>query len=56
MMFSELSAAPPDPILGLSEAFKSDMNPNKINLGVGVFKDTEGNTPIPNSVKRAIAS
>lgn len=55
MLFADFTAAPPDPILGLSEAFKNDPNPNKINLGVGVFKDTEGNTPIPESVKTAEA-
>ena len=36
-MFADLAMAPPDPILGLTEAFKKDPNPNKINLGVGVF-------------------
>ena len=55
MLFADLTAAPPDPILGLSEAFKNDPNPNKINLGVGVFKDTDGNTPIPHVVKQAEA-
>ena len=44
--------APPDPILGLSEAFKKDPNPAKIDLGVGVYKDEEGNTPILDTVKR----
>ncbi len=55
MIFTELTTAPPDPILGLAEAFQSDCNPNKINLSVGVYQDAEGNTPIPNSVKRAEA-
>lgn len=52
-MFDKLSPAPPDPILGLSEAFQKDPNPKKINLGVGVYKDSQGNTPIPASVKEA---
>jgi hypothetical protein len=41
-MFEKITAAPPDAILGLSEAFKNDPNPNKINLGVGVYKDASG--------------
>lgn len=52
-MFNELPAAPPDAILGLSEAFMADPNPNKINLGVGVYKDENGQTPILECVKTA---
>jgi aspartate/tyrosine/aromatic aminotransferase len=52
-MFERLEMAPPDPILGLTEAFKKDPNPAKINLGVGVYKDEQGNTPVLQSVKRA---
>ena len=52
-MFDALEMAPPDPILGLKEAFQRDPNPAKINLSVGVYKDAEGNTPIFRSVKRA---
>ncbi|MFO7631105.1 MAG: amino acid aminotransferase [Caldilinea sp.] len=52
-MFDSLVAAPPDPILGLTEAFKKDPNPNKVNLGVGVYKDAQGRTPVLASVKRA---
>lgn len=54
-MFEQLTPAPPDAILGLTEAFRKDPNPNKINLGVGVYKDATGNTPIPASVKTAEA-
>ena len=43
----------PDAILGLTEAFKSDPNPNKINLGVGVYKDEANKTPILKAVKKA---
>ena len=49
-MFDQLTPAPPDSILGLTEAFKLDPNPRKINLGVGVYKDANGNTPILRSV------
>ncbi|MGQ9813957.1 MAG: amino acid aminotransferase [Candidatus Roseilinea sp.] len=52
-MFETLPMAPADPILGLTEAFNKDPNPNKINLSVGVYKDAEGKTPVFRSVKRA---
>lgn len=52
-MFEQFTPAPPDAILGLTEAFRKDTNPNKINLGVGVYKDATGNTPILASVKEA---
>ncbi|MFB3853550.1 MAG: amino acid aminotransferase [Vicinamibacterales bacterium] len=55
-MFDRIEKAPPDPILGLEEAFKSDPNPAKINLGVGVYKDERGITPVFRAVKRAEAS
>ena len=52
-MFNELDVAPPDAILGLTEAFVADENPEKINLSVGVFKNEAGVTPILESVKEA---
>jgi aspartate/tyrosine/aromatic aminotransferase len=52
-MFEKFTMAPPDPILGLTDAFKKDPNPNKINLGVGVFQDETGKTPTLECVKRA---
>jgi aspartate aminotransferase len=52
-MFEKLDMAPPDPILGLTAAFKKDPSPRKINLGVGVYKDSRGNTPVFASVKEA---
>ncbi len=52
-MFEKLDMAPADPILGLEEAFKKDGNPEKINLGVGVYKDEDGATPIFRTVKVA---
>jgi aspartate aminotransferase/aromatic-amino-acid transaminase len=42
-----------DPILGLTEAYNNDPNPNKINLGVGVYKDETGVTPIMTAVAKA---
>lgn len=52
-MFEHLTAAPPDPILGLTEAFRSDTNPQKINLGVGVYKNSDNKTPVLRCVKEA---
>ena len=45
--------AAPDPILGLTEQFNQDPNPNKINLGIGVYLDENGINPVLKSVKRA---
>ncbi|MBE1302064.1 MAG: aminotransferase class I/II-fold pyridoxal phosphate-dependent enzyme [Alteromonadaceae bacterium] len=52
-MFEVLPRLPADPILGLSAAYREDTNPNKIDLGVGVYKDEQGNTPILDSVAEA---
>lgn len=52
-MFEKIEMAPPDAILGLTDAFKKESNPNKINLGVGIYKDEKGGTPTLESVKRA---
>lgn len=55
MLFTSLSVAPPDPILGLTAAYKKDPRPEKINLGVGVYQDDTGVTPVLKSVKAAEA-
>lgn len=52
-MFEAVEKAAADPILGLTEAFRAETNPDKINLGVGVFRDADGNTPILKVVKEA---
>ena len=52
-MFENIKAAPADPILGLGEAFKSETRANKINLGIGIYKDAQGATPIMRAVKEA---
>jgi aspartate/tyrosine/aromatic aminotransferase len=52
-MFESVPTAPPDTILGLTEAFQRDDRPQKINLSVGVYKDASGATPIPETVKEA---
>ncbi len=45
-MFSAVEMAPRDPILGLNEQFAADQNPNKVNLGVGVYYDDKGKLPL----------
>jgi aspartate/tyrosine/aromatic aminotransferase len=53
MMFEAVKPAPADTILGLTEAYEQDQNPKKINLGAGVYKDEQGNTPILKCVRAA---
>ena len=43
---------PPDAILGVTEAFKKDNNPKKINLGVGAYRDDNGKPFVLPSVKQ----
>lgn len=52
-MFEKIIAAPADPILGLADSFRSETRENKINLGIGVYKDETGKTPVLNTVKKA---
>jgi aromatic-amino-acid transaminase len=51
--FSDVSLAPADPILGLTEAFVADKNPKKVNLGVGVYQDGAGKVPVLAVVREA---
>ena len=55
-MFEHLAAVIPDPILGLMAAFRADPDPHKVDLGVGVYRDAHGNTPVPDAVRRAEAA
>ena len=52
-MFESLRAVPADPILNLSVLYRQDTNPNKVDLGVGVYKDEAGHTAIMEAVSRA---
>jgi aromatic-amino-acid transaminase len=45
-LFSAVEMAPRDPILGLNDQFAADPNPNKVNLGVGVYYDENGKLPL----------
>jgi len=51
--WSNVEMGPPDAILGVSEAFKKDSNPNKINLGVGAYRDGEGKPYVLPVVRKA---
>jgi aromatic-amino-acid transaminase len=51
--FSEVTLAPADPILGLTDAFQADQNPKKVNLGVGVYQDGRGKVPVLSVVRDA---
>ena len=52
-LFSDVQQAPPDAILGLTEQFKADTNPQKVNLGVGVYQDASGKLPLLRCVEAA---
>ena len=52
-MLEKFQPVPPDPILGLGQLFAADPREGKIDLGVGVFKDADGNTPIMAAVRKA---
>ena len=52
-MFESVVALPADPLLGIMVAYNADTNPKKVDLGVGVYRDDSGNTPVFASVKAA---
>ena len=54
-MFEKLSLVPPDSILSLIAEYKNDDRADKIDLGVGVFRDSSGQTPIMSVIKEAEA-
>lgn len=51
-LFPRVYLGPPDAILGVSEAFKKDTSPNKMNLGVGAYRDDAGKPFVLSSVKK----
>lgn len=55
-LFTAVEMAPRDPILGLNEQFNADKNPNKVNLGVGVYFDENGKLPLLKAVQQAEAA
>lgn len=46
---------PPDPVLGVAEAFKKDAASKKVNLSIGAYRDNDGKPVILDSVKKANA-
>ena len=52
-MLEQLQQQPPDKILDLMQTFKEDPRANKLDLGIGVYKNENGQTPIINAVKKA---
>ena len=49
-MFETLKPTPPDKIIELMHLFKADPRGDKVDLGVGVYKDASGNTPVMRSI------
>lgn len=52
-MFNKLQPAPPDAIFGLNAAFREDARKDKVNLGIGVYQDHTGATPVLRAVRAA---
>src|SRR5437868_15486396 len=52
-LLSNVAMAPKDPILGVTETYNADKNPNKVNLGVGIYYDDNGKVPVLECVQRA---
>lgn len=50
-IWSNVEMGPPDAILGVTEAFKKDTNPKKMNLGVGAYRDDQGKPYVLPSIK-----
>lgn len=54
-MFEALAPLPADPILGISAAYAADTAPTKVDVGVGVYRDDSGKTPVMQAVRAAEA-
>jgi aromatic-amino-acid transaminase len=54
-LFATIEQAPADPILGITDTFKADPSPDKVNLGIGVYQDETGKLPLMDAVARAEA-
>jgi aromatic-amino-acid transaminase len=52
-LLANIELAPKDPILGVTETYNADTNPDKVNLGVGVYTDDSGKVPVLECVRRA---
>lgn len=52
-MFEDMNLITADSILGLMAAYRADPDPRKVDLGIGVYRDEHGDTPIPAAVRQA---
>jgi aspartate aminotransferase len=52
-MFERLERMPDDPILGLMAAYRADPDARKVDLGVGVYRNDKGDTPVLDAVRKA---
>ena len=52
--WTQVEQGPPDAILGITEAFKKDTNPNKMNLGAGAYRDDDGKPYVLPSIKKVL--
>ncbi len=52
-MFEQLSPAAPDKILALMAEFRQDERSDKVDLGVGIYRDADGRTPVLSAVRKA---
>lgn len=52
-LFSHVTMAPPDPILGTAQAFQKDTSSDKVNLGIGAYRDANGKPYVFKAVKDA---
>ena len=55
-MFERLEAIAADPILGLMAQYRADTDPRKVDLGIGIYRDDQGNTPVLRAVREAEAA
>lgn len=53
-LWKAVPLGPPDAILGITEAFKADTSPSKVNLGVGAYRDDKGKPYVLECVKKVI--
>ena len=50
--WANVEQGPPDAILGITEAFKKDINQNKMNLGAGAYRDDDGKPYVLPSIRK----
>jgi aspartate aminotransferase len=55
-MFERLEPITPDSILAVMAAYRADPDPRKVDLGIGVYRDDRGDTPVPEAVRQAQAA